>query len=56
MKFSKKKIVWESAGCDGDCGDMVESDGKCGTVPYSDSEHGTVLDGASEHDMDNMAL
>ena len=46
MKFSKKKLsVWKSAGCDGDCGDMLESDGKCGTVQDSDSD---VWDGARQ--------
>src|SRR6202030_2139834 len=48
MKNEKKKIVWESAGWDGECGMVPKSDSECGVVPESDSECGTVPDNDSE--------
>ena len=41
-------IVWESAGCDGECGTVPDNDSECGTVPDNDSEYGAVPDNDSE--------
>ena len=38
----KYLIVWESAGCDGECGTVMVSDSECGAVLDGDSEYGIV--------------
>ena len=37
-------VVWESAGCDGECGTVMVSDSKCGAVLEGDRKCGTVRD------------
>ena len=37
-------VVWESAGCDGECGTVMVSDSKCGAVLEGNSEYGIVRD------------
>ena len=37
-------VVWESAGCDGECGTVMVSETKCGAVLEGNSEYGIVWD------------
>jgi len=39
-------IVWESAGCDSECGTVPDNDSEYGAVPDNDSE---VWDSTGQH-------